>query len=190
MEISRGSKWCILALATLALADPRLVRTYHDKQAGLVIHYPGDWTLETSEDGFDIVSFRPRLRPPQVVVPLDGAEIKISLVPQNIRSVADWLRIGRLGPSNGDQVSEITINTVHAGVIPLTVVQCGLRGSMPNELVIPEGSLTRYLFPVQGRLVQASLLFRGKRHAAHFDGVMRSVLSNIEPEAIPENPHP
>jgi hypothetical protein len=172
--------WFIL-MASLLLprvqAGPglELSETYKDAPTGLTIHYPAGWRMDTQLfQGSNIIDFPPSRRPPQVFVPMNRADIGLFSPPEGEKTIAEWMRQERIDESRGHHISEITIATKSLGTLNVTAAR-----SQPS--VIPDGTSLLYFFEVEGRPIKATLSYRGRKRAAEFEDIFRSIIQNLEP---------
>ena len=154
-------------------AGVALTQRYRDDRTGLIVHFPAGWTLDSEAPGFAIVNFPPRKRPAQVEVPIDGAEIGILGPPGDEKSVMEWMRSDRINETLGYNITQFDLVTKHFGAIETTVAR-------DEPTVIPRGTLLLCFFEIGGRPIKVSLIYRGRRRAAYFESIFRSMIENLE----------
>lgn len=153
-----------------------LTQLYQDARTGLAIHYPAGWRLDPKAAGFAIIDFPLNQRPPQVLVPTGRAEIGIFAPPDQEKTIGEWMRSDRIAESHGDQIAHLRLRTRHLGTLEVIAAR-----SEPT--VIPDGTLLIYFFEIGGRPIKASLIYRGRSKAAHFEDILRSMIEDLETAA-------
>jgi hypothetical protein len=91
-----------------------------------------------------------------------------------VKSISEWLNQVRISPSLGYEVGTTTIASVHFGAILATV-------SRRQPGVIPQGTVLAYFFEIDGRLIEAALVYRGKKRSSYFEESLMAVIKNLEP---------
>lgn len=165
--------WLLMSMA-ICSAAPALAEQYRDTRTGLIIHFPSGWMVNSRAPGFAITSFPLAKRPPQVVVPMNNAEIGIFAPPAQERNATEWMRSDRITEDLGYHIKRYTMTTKHLGTLEITEAR-----AQPS--VIPQGMLVVYFFEVKGQVVKASLVYRGQKQADHFELVFNSIIESLEP---------
>lgn len=150
-----------------------LHNTYRDVPTGLIIRYPDGWRLDRSVQGFAIVNFPLSRRPPQVVVPINGAEISIGSPLRGEKSIDEWLRSLRIDAAMGDHIVPVRVSTRYLGEAVGVIVR-------EKPTVIPEGTQVLYFLNLGGRLLQVSLIYRGERDANKFQTLQKAIIKGLE----------
>jgi len=164
----------LLLLAVCVQGQVPVAQTYQDLKAGLVIHFPEGWKIDRESSAFTIVSFDPKKRPPQMLVPLEGAQIVLTRPQPDVGSIADWLSSERIQAKRGYHISTVDVPTTYLGTLTSTVARHQLD-------VIPEGTIVVYFFEVENRLLKVALIYRGQKRAEYFESVLLTVIKNLEP---------
>jgi hypothetical protein len=170
---------CILSV-TLLGADVSVADVFDDKPIGLRIHYPGGWYIDRNVEAFRITSYPEQEALPQVIAPADGAVIVLTAPPDrpppnNIKTVGDWMRFDRASAATGRKVSEAEIKTERLGLIHVSVSRLDPTANLDATQII-------YYFEAGGRLLKASLYYRGHNRSEYFEGAVEAVIKNLEPE--------
>lgn len=163
---------CLLAFS--GFAEVRLTQQVLDQHTGLLVHFPAGWNIDPENATFMVVNFPPGRRPPQLLVPMNDAQIAITRPPAGITSIAGWLRSDRVDVEHGFALRELTLTNTHFGLIRATVARKKIAE-------IPNGTLVIYLFEVGGRPMKAALIFRGWRYAGEYEETVRSMVETIAP---------
>lgn len=164
-------------LALAAGGQVPLAHTYEDATEDVRVSFPEGWRIDPKSTPFTIVSFDPERRPPQVLVPLDGAQIVVTRpLELGIESIADWMRVERIQPSRGYAITKADLVTKDSGKISATIVR-----SEPS--VIPKGVMVVYLFQFEGRPLKVALTYRGKGRAEYFENVLLAVVKSLAPSS-------
>lgn len=148
---------------------------HRDDATRLLIRYPTNWFVEGGDDSFTITSFNPHLRPAQVLVPINEAQIVVAAPPSGVTSVAEWLYSDRV-EALGLQVSTTRVFNKRLGELPATLVKGDL-------MAITQGRLTMYIFELNSHLVKVSLLYRGTTRAKEFQDIFETLIEALEPIA-------
>ena len=164
---------CIVALASCVGAQAPVAETFRDRAGSFVAHFPAGWKIDRESSTFTILSFDPSKRPPQFLVPQDGARIAVARPPAGTGSIAGWLRDERVKPESGDAIATSDVQTIHLGKITVTAVR-------RHTEAIPEGTLLEYFLDLGDRPLCVALFYRGQRRAEYFEGAALAVVQNLE----------
>ena len=164
-----------LVLGECSAQDLALRETYRDTKSVLRIHYPSEWNLDRKAISFVILSFDPARRPPQLLVPMNEAQIVLASAPQGTDTIDDWMKKERINPEQGYQITRVELATDRYG--PTQAMLCQRKVD-----VIQGGSLTIYFLKLDAKVFKASLLFRGDARADYFKAVLLAVIKNLEPD--------
>jgi len=165
---------CLLLLGMSVRAQVPVSHAYRDSGTGLVIHFREGWKIDRESSPFTIVSFDPRKRPPQVLVPLSGAEIVVTRPPMGVGSVADWLNSDRATAERGHHIATADVPTTYFATLAATVTRF-----RPD--VIPEATFVVYYLDLKDRPLKVALKYRGQRRVEYFESVLLAVIKNLEP---------
>ncbi len=164
-----------VTVATMTWASISLPRVYHDARTGLVIHFPEGWHIDRISPAFTILSFPPQRRPPQILVPMNEAELTVIAAPSGIISVDEWLKLERIRRDRGYTVSRGNVSTANFGHLEATVIRW-------HDDVIPDGRTLDYMFELQHRLYKVGVLYRGASKAKYFEDVLLAVIEDLDVE--------
>ena len=175
MKTMRTLLVCVLLRAALVPGQIQPAQTYRDIRTGLVIHFPEGWKIENepSTSAFTILSFDPKKRPPQMLVPLDGAQIVLAGPPTGVASIADWLNSDRIQATRGYHLTSTEVQTEHLGPLTSTMARRQID-------VIPEGTIVIYFFEIENRPLKVALIYRGQKRAEYFENVLLAVIKTLE----------
>jgi len=148
---------------------------YRDSGTELVIHFPEGWKIDRESSPFTIVSFDPRKRPPQLLVPLGGAQIVVARPSAGVGSVADWLNSDRVTAERGHHITTADVWTTYFGTLTVTV-----NRFKPD--VIPEATFVVYYLELKDRPLKVAHICRGQRRAEYFESVLLALIEDLEPE--------
>ena len=155
-------------------SDPSQFKLYHHPGLRLTVRYPDNWAVEEHRSVLDIVSFPMRQRPPQILVPRNGAEITIGGPPAGVSSIGAWLKDDRIQADEGDVVTKTLIETRCCGKNEITMVRSSADAG------IPEGKNVIFYMVLNHRLLKAALLYRGEDRAKDFENVLFSIITSMQ----------
>ena len=146
-----------------------------DPRTGLIVHFPSDWSVDKGASPFTIVSFGGRKRPPQLLVPLNEAQIVVTSPPEGITSLPQWLHSDRVQAERGYQLRSLEVTTDHFGVVMATEAR-----DQPS--VIPEGTIVVYYLDLDHRPLKVAMVYRGDKRAKYFENVFLTVMKTLTPK--------
>jgi len=142
-----------------------------DSRTGLVIHYPKSWHIDRDSSFFAIESFPAKERPPQLLVPVGGAYIVISM--QRVHSIEEWLEADGLTKDNGYRFEEAQLQT-QRGTVPAG------RITLDHDRVIPEGHMLIHGFFVGDRMYKVFLFYRGAPYEAQYEEIYYDLVRALQ----------
>ncbi len=162
-------------IADCANAQVSVTKSAIDPQTHLVVHFPPDWSVDGKVSTFTIVSFDGQKRPPQVMVPLNEAQITVTRPPEGVSSVPDWLYSDRVQTERGYRIRSVELTTDHFGIVNATEAR-----DQPS--VIEEGTIVIYYLDLRHRPVKVAMVYRGEKRAKHFESVLSAVVRTLTPK--------